>query len=219
MTQRDYILRMAEMLGRALADILYSREIRDYAAAHELIEEQFRQILGVGAGFIHSVPEDTLLSMLTSFDTLDIEKCLMLAILLKAEGDIYEDQANPDASYYSYLKSLNLFLEVLLYEDNFKSAGNFPEIEDLLNKLEAYELPVRTEQLLFRYFEEIGKYSRAEDVLFDMLDTGEADDELIERGFAFYRRLMRKSDAELLAGNLAREEVEEGLGRLEGMKF
>ena len=39
MTQKDYILRVAEDVGRALAQILYHKEIRDYQGALSLIDE------------------------------------------------------------------------------------------------------------------------------------------------------------------------------------
>ena len=75
MSQRDYILRLVEEFGRALAQVVYRRQIKDYAAAHNLIDEQCKQALGMGIGFIHSLPEETVLSMLTSFGTLNTEKC------------------------------------------------------------------------------------------------------------------------------------------------
>ena len=99
MSQRDYILRIVEEFGRALAQVVYHRQIKDYAAAHSLIDEQCKQALGMGLGFIHSLPEETVLSLLTSFGTLNTEKCWLLATLLKAEGDIYQDQGNSDESY------------------------------------------------------------------------------------------------------------------------
>ena len=82
--------------------------------------------------------------MLTSFDTLDTEKCWLLAILLKAEGDIYEDQGNASESYYSYIRSLNLFLEVLLLGSTNNVRSVVPEIDDLLAGLSDYDLPKRT---------------------------------------------------------------------------
>ena len=39
----------------------------------------------------------------------------------------------------------------------------------------------------------------------------------IDRGHAFYTRLLTKSDTDLQAGNLSREEVEEGLEQLQQM--
>jgi len=159
MSQRDYILRIAQEFGRALAQVLYNREIKDYTAAHTLIDEQCKQIFGMGIGFMRSIPEETLLSMLTSFDTLDTEKCWLLAILLKAEGDIYEDQGNASESYYSYIRSLNLFLEVLLLGTTSSGRRIVPEIEDLLSRLSDYDLPIRTKLLLFRYFDHAHEYA------------------------------------------------------------
>jgi Family of unknown function (DUF6483) len=218
MSQRDYILRIAEEVGRALAQVLYNRQIHNYAAAHSLIDEQCKQAFGMGIGFMRSVPDETLLSMLTSFDTLNTEKCWLLAMLLKAEGDIYQDQKNASESYYSYVRSLNLVLEVLLLDTSPGATGTPPELEDLLSWLSDYELPIRTRLLLFRYFDHAGKYASAEDVLFEMLGENDPNSEVIEQGKSFYQRLMRKSDAALSAGNFSREEVKDGLVRLEKMR-
>src|SRR6266566_1925658 len=144
MIQKDYILRIAEDVGRALAQIIYHQEIRDYQGALSLIDEVLKQSVGMGAGFIHAVSEETLLAMLTVLGVLDLEKALLIAKLLKAEGDIYEEQGNPDAAYESYLISLNLLLDLHVS----------PEVEDLLGKLDAYELPPTTRHLLLRYYEQ-----------------------------------------------------------------
>jgi len=218
MSQRDYILRIAQEFGRALAQVLYNREIKDYTAAHSLLDEQCKQIFGMGIGFMRSIPEETLLSMLTSFDTLDTEKCWLLAILLKAEGDIYEDQGNASESYYSYIRSLNLFLEVLLLGTTSSGRSIVPEIEDLLSRLSDYDLPIRTKLLLFRYFDHAHEYARAESLLFEMLEEGDSEGDILDQGIGFFQRLKRKNDVELKAGNFSREKVEEGLARLERME-
>jgi hypothetical protein len=102
MTQKDYILSIAENVGRALAQIIYDKEIQDYQGALSLIDELCKQTVGAGAGFIHAISEETLLAMLTLLGILNVEKALLIATLLQAEGDIYEDQGNPDAAYESY---------------------------------------------------------------------------------------------------------------------
>ncbi len=157
MTQKDYILRIAEDVGRALAQIIYHQEIRDYQGALTLIDELFKQTVGAGSGFIHAISEETLLAMLSLLGILNIEKALLIATLLKAEGGIYEDQGNPDAAYDSYLKSLNLFLEILLRDDKLHDLRVFPQVEELLGKLEEYELPLNTRRLLSHYYEQIGE--------------------------------------------------------------
>jgi len=158
MTQKDYILRIAENVGRALAQIIYDKEIHDYQGALSLIDELCKQTVGAGSGFIHAISEETLLAMLTLLGILNVEKALLIATLLKTEGDIYEDQGNPDAAYESYLKALNLFLEILLRDDHLHDLRCSPEVEDILGKLEAYELPLDTRRLLFQYYEQRREY-------------------------------------------------------------
>jgi len=158
MTQKDYILRIAENVGRALAQIIYDKEIHEYQGALSLIDELCKQTVGAGAGFIHAISEETLLAMLTLLGILNVEKALLIATLLQAEGDIYEDQGNPDAAYESYLKALNLFLEIVLRDDHLHDLRLSPQVEDILGKLEAYELPLDTRRLLFQYYEQRREY-------------------------------------------------------------
>ena len=152
MTQKDYILGIAEDVGQALAQIIYHKKIQDYQGALSLIDELFKQTVGAGSGFIHAISEETLLAMLTLFGVLNLEKALLIATLLKAEGDIYEDQGNAGEAYDSYLKSLNLFLEIVLCDDNLHDLRCSAEVEDLLGKLEVYDLPVNTKCLLFQLY-------------------------------------------------------------------
>jgi hypothetical protein len=225
MAQRDYILRMFEEMSRAVAQIIYQREIKDYQATHDLIDEQFKQTLGMGSGFLHSLSDETLLSMLTTLGMLNIEKCWLIAMLLKAEGNLYADEQDENKSYYSYLKSCNLFLEALYDQNQHCNIEKIAEIEELLGKLEDYELPPRTMQLLFWYFEYTGRYAKAEDMLFDILEIEpdeemeciegiESVDEMRSKGEAFYVRLLSKNDSTLENGNFSRAEIRDGLARL-----
>jgi tetratricopeptide (TPR) repeat protein len=152
MTQKDYNPRVAEDVGRALAQIIYHKEIHDYQGALSLIDESFKQTVGADSGFIHAISEETLLAMITLLDVLNLEKALLMATLLKAEGDIYEGQGNAEEAYDSYLKSLNLFLEILLSDDYLHDLRCSGEVEDLLGKLEAYDLPLNTRRLLFQLY-------------------------------------------------------------------
>lgn len=225
MAQRDYILRMFEEMSRAIAQIVYQREIKDYHASHELIDEQFKQTLGMGSGFIQSLSDETLLSMLTTLGTLNIEKCWLIALLLKADGDLYTDEQDENKSYYSYLKSCNLFLEALYNQNQQRDIEKIAEIEELLRKLEDYELPLRTMQLLFWYFEYTARYAKAEDMLFAILETKpdetlegiegiESADEMRTKGEAFYAHLLGKNDLDLASGDFSRTEIKDGLAHL-----
>jgi tetratricopeptide (TPR) repeat protein len=214
MPQSDYILRLAEQVGRALAQILYQEQRQDYQGALDFINEQYKQTLGMGAGFIHSAPEETLLAMLTSLGELNAEKCWLLATLLKAEGEIYQLQENENDSYFSFLKALNLYLEVLSVGNSFEHIDQVAEIEGLTHKLADYDLPQHTQEMLFRYFERTGRFSQAEDTLDEMLAAHPGNHGTVVKGIAFYHRLQQKSDTVLRSGNLSRDEVADGLSRL-----
>src|SRR6266487_3673841 len=99
MTQKDYILRIAEDVGRGLAHIIYHKEIHDYQGSLSLIDELFKQTVGASSGFIHAISE-----------------------------------------------------EILLCDDNLHDSRVSSEVEDLLGKLEAYELPLNTRRLLFKLY-------------------------------------------------------------------
>ena len=85
-----------------------------------------------------------------------------------------------------------------------------------MQKLEEFELPFSLKSRLFRYFELTGSYNKAENTLLEMVESDEPNaQEMIEPGRAFYQRLLKKQDADLQAGGLTRQKVEEGLENLE----
>jgi Family of unknown function (DUF6483) len=214
MINKDYILRMAERVGRYLAIILRLRQANRHEEALIYIDELFLQTVGMTSSFINSVSEEMLLHMLSPLEELDINKCLWVAALLKAEGETYEDQGNEKESYYRYLKSLRLFLEAQLHERTLATSAFYGETEELLEKLKEYELPDAIKGKLFSYYELTGRYAKAEDTLFELLETGQEDRNILQQGIAFYQRLQVKSDSDLEAGELSRDEVKEGLTEL-----
>ena len=215
MINKDYILRMAEKFGRALAIILHLREYNKYEEALLYVDDQLLQATGLTSSFINSVSDEMLIQAISPLGVLNVEKCLWIAVLLKAEGEIYEEQAKTNESYYRYIRSLRLYLLLLPHEASLQDSNLANDIQELLNKLEEYELPIEIQEKLFSYYENVGKYDKAEDVLFDVLDTHSTNGEMIERGRAFYTRLQARSDVELLMGNLSRTEVAEGSAQLE----
>jgi hypothetical protein len=224
MVNKDYILRLAERFGRMLAIVLRLRKYNQHEEALIAVDEALYQATGLTLGFINAASEETLLALLSPLGTLNIEKCLWIALLLKEEGAIYEELGQSDRAYYRYLKSLNLFLIVLLDVHELTEIDVTANIDELLQLLDAYELPLQTKIRLFRYEEMLGNYAKAEDILFEMLNSDEqpaepdavpfSEIEIIEQGRDFYQRLLRKTDADLQAGNFARIEAEEGLAQL-----
>lgn len=67
------------------------------------------------------------------------------------------------------------------------------------------------------FCERSGEFAGAEDALFKVLKLVGPQGEVLARGRQLYRALLTKDDAELIAGNLPRDEVEESLAELEAM--
>ncbi len=214
MINKDYILRMAEKIGRSLAIILGLRKYNQHEEALIYIDDTLLRTVGLTSRFINSISDEMLVTTISPLGVLNIDACLWIAALLKAEGDIYEEDLDKsNESYYRYQKSLYLFLTAILDEHIPSDADLYKDIEQLLQKLDDYELPLPLKSKLFAYYELSGQYAKAEDTLFDLLETGN-NREIVESGRAFYTRLLAKSDADLQAGNLGREEVDEGLEQL-----
>ena len=88
-------------------------------------------------------------------------------------------------------------------------------IADVLAMLEQTTLGPQLQRLLLRYYELQGRFDLAEDHLFELL---EADPSAGALGLEFYRRLEAKSDAQLEAGRLPRDEVEAGKAEVERLQ-
>jgi hypothetical protein len=211
---KDFILRLAERMGRELAIILGLCKREKYQEALIYIDDLLLRMSGLTSRSINLLPEEMLLKTLSPLGNLHVEVCLWIAIMLKAEGQIYEDQGNTNESYYRYLKSLYLFLTALRYEPIEDHAQFSTEITELLAKLAEYELPVNLKNLLFRHYEYTGEYAQAEDILFELLELYPTDQEIRAQGLAFYERLLAKSDADLQAGHFSRSEVYEGMAQI-----
>jgi hypothetical protein len=82
---------------------------------------------------------------------------------------------------------------------------------------QAANLYVAAEMNQVAYGEAAGAFSRAEDALFRVVKLIGPNPQVVERGVAFYSRLLTLSDEVLEAGGLPREECVESLARLRAM--
>jgi hypothetical protein len=218
MLRNDYIMRMIEQFINALAQIQLYKKGEDYLRAFQASEETFQQLFGVNSAFFNMVPTEDLLSLLQTDGILDRDKTIMIAALLKLEGDIYEAQKDPEESSFRHLKSLDLYLEAFLCNSRIELAQHFSDIGELVSSLEDYELPEETNQRLWRYYEKDSQYAKAEDIIYALMENGRDERGTLEQGIYFYERLINKSDRDLIAGNLPRDEVEDGLAGLKELR-
>ncbi len=214
MIRQDYIMRMIEQLLRVLTEATALKKATKYEEALLALDQALKELSGFEAKFINALPDESLITMLKVGDALDADKCIIIADLLEAEGDILAAQAQFTESYYRHLKALNLFLAAFLSRTQTNLPHHLAQIPVVVEKLAAYELPLATRRRLWPYYEGVGRYAEAEDVLYELFEAEPESKELVSQGIAFYRRLLQKGDQELITGNLPRAEIEEGLAEL-----
>jgi hypothetical protein len=65
-----------------------------------------------------------------------------------------------------------------------------------------------------QYYERLGDFGRAEDMLFSMIEAQPDNMALLDFGIGFYERLKRHSDDALAVGNLPRPELDASLAQI-----
>ena len=216
MTYEDYILRHIRQAGQAWARIVRLIKDRKFAAARIELDQTYRQLLGLSPDDVLSREPNELIARLRfgELPAAGRERCIMLAMLLKASGDVAA-QAGAASWTRAYHGALVILLDVALREPDEELPAFAPTIESLDAELPADAVPAATRQLLLRYYEQVGAYGKAEDILWSLLDRAPGDCEVIKAGQALYARLRALGDAALAAGNLPRDEVEGGLAELD----
>ncbi|MBN1780967.1 hypothetical protein JW948_07585 [bacterium] len=213
MIQKDYIMRLIEQAAQALAAILAKKESRLFEEARTDVKQAFQGLLGLDYELAYMLSPEESLTCFKNGDTLDIDRCMIVAELFRQDADIYGEQGMILKSISGARNALFFFLEVFLQQDVKYTEECIYKIEELISKLGSHTLPDAVVKRLMDYYELNGAYAKAENILFQHIESG--DTELFETGRRFYERLLGKSDKELESGNLPRAEVREGGEALE----
>jgi tetratricopeptide (TPR) repeat protein len=217
MTYQDYILRHIQQAGRVWARIVRLIKDRQFETAHMVLDQAYRQLIGLSPeAVLERTPNDLIARL--RFDESPAagrDKCLALAMLLRASGDTAAAQGDSATAADAYHKTLLLLLDAVLRDPGLALPDYVPTVESLDAELSAHALPVTTQQELLLYYEQAGVYAKAEDILWAMLQAAPGDCELVGVGRALYARLQQLGDAALIAGNLPRAEVDGGLADLD----
>jgi hypothetical protein len=210
MIRSDYIMRMIEQLSQVLVQIIFHKRNEEYDQAVVQINRALKSLVGLEPETIHSLSAEEIIQLLKLGDRFESEKCLVVAKLIKEDAEVMQLSNPGDQSIdRSYEKSLYLYLEALLAIPDFEEESYLKDISELIGKLQDYPVTQTLKFKLFRYYEWCGQYARAENLLFELVESDYP--EIRPAGIKFYQRLRHQSDADLILGGLPRSEVEEGL--------
>jgi hypothetical protein len=215
MIERDYIMRMIQMLVQALIRIFSFKEKKDYPQALNEIQNASKTLIGVELDVIRRLSDVQIIDLLTLVKDFGSLKCYLAGMLLKEEAEILELQRKGDESVDARTKSLSLLTEAAIEKGAPLNSEHASAADAVAAKLNRTDLPVHIHKKLFHYYELVGKYGKGEDTLFEILKK---EPSFVEEGLLFYGRIRNKSDEELDKGNLSRKEIDESAKTLEGKK-
>lgn len=112
MYQKDYILFLIEQFTLVLKKIMAKILNREFDIASLEIERIYRQYLGLNSDLIDSIPFRLLMEMQKTSPEMYLDRCLILAALLGAEGHLFFEQENMSRSAGRLIKALNIWLTV-----------------------------------------------------------------------------------------------------------
>jgi hypothetical protein len=199
---------MTQMLTTVLTKVLFNKEKKNYIEAEKEIESAAKTIVGLDLNLIKILNVEDVIKLMKTSDVY-AGRCLISAELLKEYGDILGEKDRVNESIDIYIKSLWLYLETVLTKELPEPEAYYERINFLIKSLTSPGTDTELKQKIFEYYEFSGQYSKAEDILFELIDS---DTEGIkDKALKFYERLQMKTDDELVKGNFSLEEVEESI--------
>jgi hypothetical protein len=211
MIERDYFMRMINILRQMIARILFLKNEKDFPKALLDIQTTGKTLLGIDGEMARRLSPSQIMQLFGSDLTVAVPKSYVAAILFKEEADVRALMGEEEEPTRLYLRSLTLLLDVYEWAKEPIEPDHPMIIDEVLGKLMDFVLPVDLLEKLFRFREERGEYDKAEDVLYDIFEVKPA---FKVQGILFYKRLLEKKDEELEKGGLPRTEVQEGIAEL-----
>jgi len=211
MIERDYIMRMIQMLAQALVRILFLKSQKDFPEAIAEIQRASKRILGIEVDVLRRLTDVQMIDLLSLDAGMGIPKCYAAGMLLKEEADVVTSMQKAGDGHELYCKALSL-----LTESGIRNKGPFDPahgkaISAIAEKLQDAPVPVHTLKKLFCYHDLTRDYGRAAVVLLKVVAK---EPSFAKEADRFYQRLAALSDAELNEGQFTREEVAAGLKNL-----
>ena len=108
MYQKDYILRMIEMMAQFIAAVLAILRKGNLPEARQMLETAYYDFLKQDAAFFHDIPEEKLTDELIGQHHFTHGHLELLSELFYAEGEVEQSAGNHDDSLACYRKALRL---------------------------------------------------------------------------------------------------------------
>lgn len=214
MIKSDYTAKMIGQFRKAMVTINELKKENKWEETLSEIDAAFKEIFRLGISFFNSFSEENVLDVLTMNGNIEVDRCIITAKLLEEQGIVYENLNDSNNSFYSYERSLSFFLEAFLQGRKADLEEFYADIDVIQEKISDYELSTKIKEKIFEYNVEKQWYTKAEDMLYEIISSENVDEKIVKEGVRFYEKLLTKDDEELEQADLPREEVEIALSDL-----
>ena len=208
MIRRDFVLRTIQQMTQALASVLRLKEHQEYEQALREIGQALREFGEGDETPDHRRSFKDWLVLCRKHPESAGGVMLAVADVLREQGEIFSLQDRTADALCARQLATGLFIEAMLTEECFVSGDLVSKVEQLVEQCSASPQPPELLRRLVAYFGVRGDFARAEDALFEWLETGDPD--AAAEGHTFYERLATMSDETLKQGGLSRAEIDQG---------
>ena len=215
MLTEDYLVRIISQAVAALVRAIGLRKEGQYTQALQGIDQALEQLTGLRPDLLQRLDERAILDALMVNGELDRERAYLLSDFYQEQGQVFEEQNHEQEARASRLRALNLTLEAALSSPELEALTLQEKVDRLADLLRPGELPFETAFNLFSYYEAIGSYGSAAQILEKLASMGDFQVEMRQEMIDFYRRLLEIPEAALENGGLQRSQVLEMLRKLE----
>ena len=151
--QRDYILRLIEQAAQVIARITHQRESGQPGLAVQSVIDGIEKLFGLSVAELGSLDTDALYAQLTREEHPENarDKCVVFAALNYQAGLAYEDRDLPALAQPAFHLALVFTLRARNAFPGRDGPEFTPRVDDLLYRLEGFDLPASTRALLEAY--------------------------------------------------------------------
>ncbi|MDP4087828.1 MAG: DUF6483 family protein [Bacillota bacterium] len=215
MIKNDLLAIKMKQLSEIITKVLSFNEDNNFGESHLVINEAYRQLIGLNSDLVEKLPYEDTVNLISAYESAEVVKLIILAELFKLSSDLNYLEENSEKGLSNAYKSLNVYRKALELDNETTIEICEDNIDKIVERVRDYEIPLEGMLAIFKYEEAVGRFDKAEDMFFEILDSTEEKSELIQEGINFYNRLLGKTEEELEEGNLPKDEVEDGLQRVQ----
>lgn len=209
----DYILRLIRQATQVIARVLLLKQEQRYPESHEALDQMLEEVTGMPAGLFKLLDDEAVYAALRDGDELDIDRLVIAADLLAADGDLLAEQGRDVDAQVSLRRALTFYLEAFfsLKDGEKNPVSRFDSIDRLLPSIAWDGLTPDMLFSLFSYDELTEQYARAHGWLEMLAQIPETEQEAGREKQDYYHRLLGLPDSALEAGGTSRQEIEKWL--------